>query len=197
MLFVGNILIYMDYSLIVIPANAGIADEIVLAIYSGSVRKGVEGIHIGYGRRIQPSSQVRVWDLCPVVLRLARGACRASRNTASAQRIVDYDSESRQIAAAFSGCRNSLGECLPLSKPKSFPVEKEERSVSSVIDMRNHDRAANIETILVLREWRIGEFSPVTKECIGVEDLVAYKFPGTSVKVVSPGLCRKVDRSAR
>ena len=100
-----------------------------------------------------------------------------------------------ESAAVLGGRGNGLGVGLALHDARALVIHKEERLVTTVVEMRNDQRAAEGSAELVLPELRLA-LGRQNKIVLRVEVVVAQELPQVTVKRVGAGLRGQVQNRA-
>src|SRR5262245_8904608 len=95
-------------------------------------------------------------------------------------RVIDDCRIRREVAIAF-GCEWNAGQysqCFALAQ--AFPIDHEEEPVFAIDDLRQHDRSANCEAILISLEWR-NRFGRPVEVVLRIERGITQKLENGSV----------------
>src|SRR5262249_12856446 len=99
------------------------------------------------------------------------------------------------LALRFYGAGADLGAALALAK--TFPIEKPERLLAAVVELRSDHGPARGYAVLVLAEGQLANSRFVIEEVVRIERVIAEILVGAAVEIARSGLDSDIDVGAR
>src|SRR5262249_44291468 len=116
------------------------------------------------------------------------------------ERILEKDrralsEQARKVAATEFSRRHASHQGAAPPPAEALPGEKPEHLVAEV-GLRQEDRAADSDAVLIQPEGRLAEAVPIREELVGIELVVAHVLVDGPVQVAGAGLHHHADVGA-